>query len=53
MPTRDKFCEEPTASIYARIEDHGAIGNMHTIGLAATDGTLDWLCMPHVPMVRL
>jgi GH15 family glucan-1,4-alpha-glucosidase len=34
-------------STYPRIEDHGAIGNMHTIGLVATDGTLDWLCMPH------
>jgi hypothetical protein len=38
-----KFCEAPTASIYPRIEDHGAIGSMHTIGLVAMDGTLDWL----------
>jgi GH15 family glucan-1,4-alpha-glucosidase len=33
---------------YPAIEDHGAIGNLRTVGLVARDGTLDWLCLPHL-----
>ena len=35
-------------SSYPAIEDHGAIGNLRTVGLVARDGTLDWLCLPHL-----
>jgi len=29
------------------IADHGAIGNLATMALVATDGTIDFLCWPH------
>src|SRR6476646_10623597 len=31
---------------YAPIEDHGVIGDMHTVALVSTDGTIDWYCTP-------
>jgi pentatricopeptide repeat protein len=32
--------------LYARIEDHGIVGDMHTVALVSTDGTIDWYCTP-------
>ncbi len=32
---------------YQPIENHGIIGDMHTIALVAMDGTIDWFCFPH------
>ena len=29
------------------IEDHGVIGDLRTVALIGSDGTLDWLCFPH------
>ena len=29
---------------YAPIEDHGVIGDLHTVALVSTDGTIDWYC---------
>jgi GH15 family glucan-1,4-alpha-glucosidase len=29
------------------IESHGVIGDLRTVALVGTDGTLDWLCFPH------
>jgi hypothetical protein len=31
---------------YPAIEDHAVIGDLHTVALAATDGTIDWCCLP-------
>ena len=32
---------------YLPIEDHGIIGDMHTVALVGKDGSIDWMCFPH------
>jgi GH15 family glucan-1,4-alpha-glucosidase len=32
---------------YPPIADHGVIGNLRTVALVCTNGTIDWLCFPH------
>ena len=31
---------------YLPIADHGLIGDMHSVALVGTDGTIDWYCCP-------
>ena len=31
---------------YLPIADHGVIGDLHTVALVGTDGTIDWYCTP-------
>lgn len=32
---------------YLPIEDHGIIGDLHTVALVGIDGRIDWCCLPH------
>ena len=32
---------------YLPIEDYGIIGNMHTVALVGTNGSIDWFCSPN------
>src|SRR3990172_5830285 len=32
---------------YMPIEDHGVIGDLHSVALVCTNGTIDWCCLPH------
>jgi len=34
--------------MYKKISDYGIIGNLHSIALIGLDGSLDWLCLPHI-----
>jgi GH15 family glucan-1,4-alpha-glucosidase len=31
---------------YLPIAEHGLIGDLHTVALVGTDGTIDWCCLP-------
>jgi GH15 family glucan-1,4-alpha-glucosidase len=31
---------------YLPIEEHGVIGDLHTVALVGVDGTIDWCCLP-------
>ncbi len=33
---------------YKKLEDYGIIGNLDTCALVAKDGSIDWLCFPHL-----
>lgn len=34
--------------MYKKISDYGIIGNLHSVALIGIDGSLDWLCLPHI-----
>ena len=34
--------------MYKKISDYGIVGNLHSIALIGLDGSIDWLCMPHI-----
>jgi GH15 family glucan-1,4-alpha-glucosidase len=31
---------------YLPIAEHGLVGDLHTVALVGTDGTIDWYCCP-------
>jgi GH15 family glucan-1,4-alpha-glucosidase len=34
--------------MYKKISDYGIIGNLHSVALIGLDGSIDWLCFPHI-----
>ncbi|MCG2720717.1 MAG: glycoside hydrolase family 15 protein, partial [Thermodesulfovibrionales bacterium] len=34
--------------MYKKISDYAIIGNLHSIALVGLDGSIDWLCLPHI-----
>ncbi len=34
--------------MYKKISDYGIIGNLYSIALIGLDGSIDWLCLPHI-----
>ena len=36
----------PPRARYLPISEHGLIGDLHTVALVGTDGTIDWYCCP-------
>ncbi|GGX59242.1 glycoside hydrolase family 15 protein [Streptomyces fructofermentans] len=38
--------DTPGRSRYLPIADHGLIGDLHTVALVGTEGTIDWYCCP-------
>lgn len=34
--------------MYKKISDYGVIGNLCTVALVGTDGSMDWLCLPYL-----
>ena len=36
----------PLRARYLPIAEHGLIGDLHTVALVGTDGTIDWYCCP-------
>ncbi|MBW1719210.1 MAG: DUF547 domain-containing protein [Deltaproteobacteria bacterium] len=34
--------------MYKKISEYGIIGNLHSVALVGLDGSIDWLCLPHI-----
>jgi len=34
--------------MYRKINSYGIIGNLHSIALIGLDGSIDWMCLPHI-----
>src|SRR5215218_6442533 len=46
---RNRGCEEPRDGMmrdFPAIEDHGVVGDLHTVALVCKDGTIDFMCAP-------
>jgi GH15 family glucan-1,4-alpha-glucosidase len=43
----DAAAARARGSEYLPIAEHGIVGDLHSIALVGTDGTIDWYCCPH------
>jgi GH15 family glucan-1,4-alpha-glucosidase len=34
--------------MYKKISDYGIVGDLHSIALIGLDGSIDWMCLPHI-----
>lgn len=34
--------------MYKKISDYGIIGDLHSVALIGLDGSIDWMCLPHI-----
>ncbi|MFP3982985.1 MAG: glycoside hydrolase family 15 protein, partial [Desulfurivibrionaceae bacterium] len=34
--------------MYKKISEYGIIGNLHSVALVGLDGSIDWMCLPHL-----
>src|SRR5580692_11237549 len=45
-PSGDSQSRPGLAGEYLPIADHGLIGDLHSVALVGTNGTIDWFCCP-------
>ena len=43
----DQSSHRSTGPRYKSLNDYGIIGNLETVALVGSDGSIDWCCMPH------
>jgi Domain of unknown function (DUF5911) len=46
LATRSQDGGSSPRALYLPIVEHGLIGDLHTVALVGTDGTIDWYCCP-------
>jgi GH15 family glucan-1,4-alpha-glucosidase len=46
VPITSALTRSPPRARYLPIAEHGLIGDLHTVALVGTDGTIDWYCCP-------
>ncbi|OIJ68826.1 glycoside hydrolase family 15 protein [Streptomyces mangrovisoli] len=46
MAVTPRFQDDPDVSRYLPIADHGLIGDLRSVALVGTNGTIDWYCCP-------
>ncbi len=45
-PAEDDRAEPGPQPRYLPVAEHGLIGDLHTVALVGTNGTIDWYCYP-------